>query len=480
MSRNAQYLAPEPLSFGVRRRLPMLLLLAGCSPADPPPLLEPAQGPSTGYFEVAIDLDAAGWTGGAVTAVALGGVPAFGLHAGNDGRLLVTVQGVPDPDLTRLRLSDGADDLLVDDAFTWAAPDPAFARVASFGASLTQGVMNATPTYEGVPLGPSLAVARQLGAYLPQPLLVPGLFPTLGLDSVGPAPDCQPADVVRFLTDAIGDVLGALRDDTVDPPTFRYALGRVSPDLTPRNVAAGNFRVGHVLRSPTAVSLVENFLGHLSIDPEAPFGSDLARSQIELLESFEPTLVFSTDLFGNDALTALVGGEIPGVDQMTPAPQVDADLEELLGRLAATGAQVFIADLPDPTMLPLAARFDAQDLVPVIERVDAYNGALRAHAARWDNVHVVPLATRAAEIAERGLDVDDQHITVDMLGGLLSLDGVHFSDIGYAMTANAFLEAINAALGTDVALVDLDAVAAASALSPRALAAAGRDPEACR
>ena len=458
----------------------LFLLLGGCTPGDEPLTVDPPSGPASGYFEVAIDLAAAGWTGGDVTDVSLGGVPAFGLRMGDDGRLRATVQGGPSPGAQALRLSDGEASASVQGAFSYDATEPAFARVASFGASLTQGVMNATPTYEGVPLGPSLTIARQLRAYLPQPLLVPGLFPTLDLDSVGPAPECRPSDVVRFLTDAVAEVLVRIRDDSVSPPVFRYSLGRVSPELAPRNVAAGNFRVGHVLRSPPPADLVENFLGHLSIDPEAPFGSTLARSQIELLEFFEPTLVFTTDLFGNDALISLVGEEAPNIDAMTPADQVDADLEELLERLAATGAEAFIADLPSPTILPLAQGLDPVGLQQVTDRVDAYNASLYAYAARHDTVHVVPLATRAAEIAEEGLALDDQLITAHMLGGLLSLDGVHFSDIGYAMTANVFLVEINATLDTDVPLVDLDAVAEASALSPRALAAQGRDPEECR
>lgn len=442
--------------------------------------MEPASGSSTGYYEVAIDLELAGWAGGEITEVAVGGVPAFGLRMGEDDRLHATLQGAAEPGEQVLRLSDGAESASVDAAFTYDAPDPAFARVASFGASLTQGVMNATPTFEGVPLGPSLTVARQLGAYLPQPLLVPGLFPTLDLDSVGPPPDCRPADVVRFLTDAVGQVLIRIRDDSTSPPSFRYDLGRVSAELAPRNVAAGNFRVGHVLRSPPPIDLVENFLGHLSIDPQAPFGSAIARSQGELMESFEPTLVFSTDLFGNDALISLVGEDAPNIDAMTPAELVDADLEELLDRLAATGAEAFIADLPSPTILPLAQGLDPARLQEVTDRVDAYNASLQDHADRHDTVHVVPLAARADDIAQNGLPLAGQLITPDMLGGLLSLDGVHFSDIGYAMTANVFLEEINAVLGTDLAPVDLDAVVEASALSPSALAAAGRDPEECR
>lgn len=56
---------------------------------------------------------------------------------------------------------------------------------------------------------------------------------------------------------------------------------------------------------------------------------------------------------------------------------------------------------------------------------------------------------------------------------------MHFTDTGYAMFANLFLETINEALGTEVPLIDLDPIAASDAGSPSAIAAAGLDVSQC-
>jgi hypothetical protein len=56
---------------------------------------------------------------------------------------------------------------------------------------------------------------------------------------------------------------------------------------------------------------------------------------------------------------------------------------------------------------------------------------------------------------------------------LLSLDTMHFSDTGYAVLANVFLEEINATLGTNVPLVELAPINASDAYSVEALQAAG-------
>ena len=56
------------------------------------------------------------------------------------------------------------------------------------------------------------------------------------------------------------------------------------------------------------------------------------------------------------------------------------------------------------------------------------------------------------------------------LGGLFSLDGIHPTNTGYAITANAFIQTMNAALGKTIPLVDVSAVAATDPLFPPNLA----------
>jgi hypothetical protein len=94
-------------------------------------------------------------------------------------------------------------------------------------------------------------------------------------------------------------------------------------------------------------------------------------------------------------------------------------------------------------------------------------------------MYVVDAAAAIEELAQTGLVVAGQSLRVAKFGGLLSFDGVHFTDTGYAMFANVFIEAVNQALGTAVPPVDLAAVIAGDAGSPAAIAAAGLDVTRC-
>lgn len=85
-----------------------------------------------------------------------------------------------------------------------------------------------------------------------------------------------------------------------------------------------------------------------------------------------------------------------------------------------------------------------------------------------------------AELAESGIDVGGQHLTTGKFGGLLSFDGVHFTDIGYAMLANLFVDTLNDVLATAVPPLDLGRVIESDAGSPASIAAAGLDVSLCQ
>ena len=94
-------------------------------------------------------------------------------------------------------------------------------------------------------------------------------------------------------------------------------------------------------------------------------------------------------------------------------------------------------------------------------------------------MHLVPIASHVATLEVEGLPVGDQLLHTKPFGGLLGLDGVHFTNTGYALVANAFIMTINETLDTDVPLIDLAAVMATDPESPKAIQAAGFDPALC-
>jgi hypothetical protein len=220
------------------------------------------------------------------------------------------------------------------------------------------------------------------------------------------------------------------------------------------------------------------------------------------VDALEPTLVISTDLLGNDLILGIV--DSADVDpSVVPAPEaLRPDVRAIAARLAATGAEVFLANVPRPTLLPIAwekrqraidrsregaiaAGLDpdeaeattAADLDAKLAELDAlgdaYNAVLAEELAPYPNLHVVDLHRRVELLVATGLDVGGQRLEVKKFGGLLSTDGVHFGDVGYGMLADLFGDAIEAELRVEVPPVDLAALLAEDPYSPTAARAAG-------
>jgi len=448
------------------------LLLAGCptsgvddddATTEEYDLLTPAFGSMTGYYPLTIDLSEVDMDAADVTSVTVGGIKALDLEPG-DGAITVLVQGAPEAGDASIDLHTADGTTRVPQRFHYDPPlDPEFDRVVAFGASLTQGVFDGTPTHDGVMLSPALQLARVMGAYMPQPVLVDPLFPTLGLDSVGPAPECDSASVADFIRDAITDVLSEM----VDPDEgLAYWVGRSDPDLQVRNLAAGNYMVDDVIVGPSADELVQNMLGGLSVDPYAPFGGGPRWTMLEAVERLEPTVIVSFDLVGNDVLSR------------TPLEDIEEHLVPIMERLADTGAHVFLAEMPDPAIL--RGNLGGPDSGDEQSQLAAdVNVLLHREADDYPNVHIVPVAAEALDIATNGLSLGGQELTGGMLGGLLSFDGLHFSPTGYALVADMFVDAINAELDTAIPPIDAAAILADDIHSPDAVRAAGREPTEC-
>jgi len=456
-----------------------LLWAVACSPIEGPPTLEPAEGSSSGYYPVLATLPTT-VDPTQILEVRVGDVRAYSVTLEADDRLRFFVQGSPAPGPADVVLLTRAGAATLDAPFTYLPPvggaDGPLARPAAFGASLTQGVQNGVPTHRSITVGPAAQLARAMGAWMPLPLLVPDLLPEMRPQDIGPPPDCAAPGVRGFVSDAASGIIGTL----VDPFTgeFAFGLGRVDPELAPHNVAVGGFRIGDTLRGPDPDGFDLNFFGHLVLEPDATLAAPMEVDQITLLEAIEPTLIVTTDLYGNDVVNSILDAQID-LDALTPIEDVQRDLEEILARLSATGAEVFVSDLPRPSILPASAPLAGPDLDAVDAHAAALDALLHATAAEYDNVHVVLGHDRTEELVADGVDVAGHHLTAERFRGLLSMDGLHFSDTGYALTAQLFADAINDVLGTDIPPIDLAPIVAADPSSIDAVVAAGIDPEAC-
>lgn len=107
-------------------------------------------------------------------------------------------------------------------------------------------------------------------------------------------------------------------------------------------------------------------------------------------------------------------------------------------------------DLP----LPDEVLLDAGEVAIIRDFVNADNAAIRDIAAAAQ-IPVLDVNGILADVKARGRNIGGVRLTADFLtGGIFSYDGVHLTDVGYAIVANEWIDVINANGGT-LPLVDL-------------------------
>jgi hypothetical protein len=99
----------------------------------------------------------------------------------------------------------------------------------------------------------------------------------------------------------------------------------------------------------------------------------------------------------------------------------------------------------------------AAETATVEARRQELNGIIRAVAGA-SGAALVDIAAIFDQVVQRGIVMGGITLTTDFLtGGLFSLDGVHGSPIGYAIIANAFIDAINETYGGAIPGVSMKA-----------------------
>ncbi|MEW6367406.1 MAG: SGNH/GDSL hydrolase family protein [Acidobacteriota bacterium] len=105
--------------------------------------------------------------------------------------------------------------------------------------------------------------------------------------------------------------------------------------------------------------------------------------------------------------------------------------------------------LPDETVLT------PDEVVVIRAHVNAFNATIASLAATY-KVPLVDVNAYLKEIAAKGYIVGGVTLTTAFVtGGVFSLDGVHPSDIGYAVVANKWIEKINEHFGETIPYVNL-------------------------
>jgi lysophospholipase L1-like esterase len=187
----------------------------------------------------------------------------------------------------------------------------------------------------------------------------------------------------------------------------------------------------------------------------------------------------------------LVIANIPDVTQvpyLTPAALVLGELSEETGQPTAVlsgllgivpGDYVNQTGLGEISLIlggmqkgPIddAGVLSAAEVVTVQAQVTAFNQVI-ATQAKAANATLVDINALFAKVVTSGLTINGYTGTAAFLGGFFALDGIHPTNTGYAVVANAFIDTMNSSINTKIPDVALGPVAAADPFWPPNLAA---------
>jgi lysophospholipase L1-like esterase len=374
-----------------------------------------------------------------------------------------------------------------------------FTNTVFLGDSLTAGYQSGSLLDTAQVHGWANLVATQAGFNIALPLIAPPGAPSvLQLVSVGPPP--------------------------VIVTTPGTTTGRDNPATQPTDLAVPGAYVNDVLNT---VPLANPAAGQQQINqlvlgfPGLGYGEALSQSGFAI--KAQPTTIFLW--IGNN--DALVADETGMPSSMTSVANFTTQYQTLITQLTSlTPAHLVIANIPDVTQVPYlqpaalvlgeysqatgvptavlsallgivpgdyvnptglaeipailggvqkgpiddAGVLSAAEVVTVQAQVVAFNQVIAAQA-KAANATLVDINALFAKTVSSGLTINGYTGTASFLGGFFALDGIHPTNTGYAVVANAFIDTMNASMNTKIPDVPLGAVAAADPLWPPNLAA---------
>jgi hypothetical protein len=461
----------------------LLLLVVACGPAA---TVTPAKGSSFGHYPVTVKAGALKGLKDPLSA-SVGGIAAYDVTRVDDETISFTVQGHPTGGKQPITISGHGVAVPAGELEYTAPIDARFQTLVAFGASLTMGSQDASVGRHSQLAGPSALIAKQAGAYLGLPLFKQGFMPAVQVTDYDAATcKLKSGDIFAGLgTRVQNELIPKITDQ--DGNVLLWKM-REDPDLVSSDVAIGGERITSVVsHAPDLLGMV---LEHVVWDPRAQgdaLVSPPMATQLDRVTALKPTVLFASDLIVNDYNNVdLSGSGIPDISTVTSEADFTTALDAVLTTADETGAEVFLATGPDITVLPRyadkvaalkAAGFSDADATgwktQLSAKIDRFNVILMQQTASHPKVHVVDMHQKVIDIEANGADVGGDHLTIEPLHGLLSLDSMHFSDTGYALLANGFIDEMNKVLGTRLPDVDAVAVHAKDPYSVQALRMAG-------
>lgn len=375
-----------------------------------------------------------------------------------------------------------------------------FSQVVYVGDSLTAGFQNGSLLDTQQQHGWAALVAQQGNYNVTLPLIAPPGAPgVLQLVSVNPLVIQQAPGVTTGR-----DNPNEQATDLAVPGHTLHDLLYTGPTATP--TTGQEFLTDLVLAFPLGNANASSQAGEaIALKPTTLFiwignNDALVANDSGMPSSMTPVDSFTTDFVtlmqGARAQTnaMLVVGNIPDVTKvpsLTPANAVIADaatksglsttqIATILGisdgdLVNATGLAEVQADLQalaanqPTTPLDDAGVLTAAEVTQVQQTIASYNQVIQQQASAV-NAIVVDIHG-LFESLQSGKTINGVTVTPAFLGGIFSLDGTHPTNTGYALIANAFIDAMNSSLQSQVPEVDVSSVAANDPLFPSNLPA---------
>jgi phospholipase/lecithinase/hemolysin len=360
-------------------------------------------------------------------------------------------------------------------------------RLVVVGDSLSAGHQNSCLLGSQQVNGFANLVAERAGADLRLPLIgEPGFPPCLVLVDPGPPPVVEPNS----------DGFGVRLDPTVRTLNLSVPGARVGDALDPDPDDKFHINFGFPFAALHELVLPSH---------EGP-----AKSQVDLAVELEPTALLVW-LGSNDVLWAAVGGDPAHV---TREKIFRAGYQDMMVRLAATGAAMVVANIPDATTIPfltpaesveaitgsyfglapgdyvtpLAWIFisaelplpdnvvvDATELAEIQAAIDTFN-AIIAEQAALHGAALVDMNAVLRFIKTYGLAVGGRRLTTDFLGGIFTLDGIHPTNTSHAVIANEFVRALNDGFDAGIEPFSVGEIAQIMHSDPLILPGVGQPP----
>lgn len=309
-----------------------------------------------------------------------------------------------------------------------------------------------------------------------------------GVQSANAFLQSQPNDYLALFARQMGVPFAQpLLSTSLDSSVFDDAgRARLSPRTDPADLAVSGATTDNVLTATAAT-------GSPTTEADLVLPPYYGMSQIQIVEQRKPGMVVAW--VGNDDLISevLTFDALGSQSGVTPLPTFTTQYQELVSRLKATGAKVVLANVPDLTKI--AYLFDNDDLtrytgtnynlpngevtsfvtmlllklgvfdasvlkdprfvltatqLATIERqIQQYNAVIQ-QTATAAGFPVVDAYAIFENLIQNPITIDGITVTTHYNGGAFSLDGVHPSDTGYAVFADAFITVADQAYGLSI------------------------------